>query len=329
MHSSTQIAYPQAFCRSPLHAGSPPAKARRLHSILLLCFCALVLACLPGRAGASEQATKGHASWYGATAHGKQTANGEIYNFNALTAAHKKLPFGSIVRVKNLENGRQVLVRINDRGPFIKGRVIDVSRRAADLLRMTDSGVVPVSLEVVGNTKGEPLNGNNAFFVHIADAAGAMQTRERIISLSNCLQLPLRAIVRERNGIQSFAICSGPYATFQEAQRVFLSLERNNISLKGIMEAQADDNTFFLLTAKASELALEANHNKTYPYALESIDSLTAFVINSLRIVKNLSLQNGILTLTVVQNALLSFSDGIPFLTLPYQDHSGYTYFPS
>lgn len=91
----------------------------------------------------------GIASWYGAGFHGRRSASGEIYNQNALTAAHRQLPFGTRVRVTNLKNNRSVVVRINDRGPFIRGRVIDLSAAAARILGLTSTGVAPVQLEVV------------------------------------------------------------------------------------------------------------------------------------------------------------------------------------
>ncbi|WP_299403652.1 septal ring lytic transglycosylase RlpA family protein [Acaryochloris sp. IP29b_bin.148] len=91
----------------------------------------------------------GEASWYGPGFHGNQTANGEIYNQNALTAAHKTLPFGTRVRVTNLYNGRSVVVRINDRGPFIPGRVIDLSQGAAQVIGVTSSGVAPVRMDIL------------------------------------------------------------------------------------------------------------------------------------------------------------------------------------
>ena len=94
------------------------------------------------------QAT-GIASWYGAGFHGRRSASGEVYNQNALTAAHRRLPFGTRVRVTNLRNNRSVVVRINDRGPFIRGRVIDLSAAAARILGLTTTGVAPVQLEVV------------------------------------------------------------------------------------------------------------------------------------------------------------------------------------
>ena len=92
----------------------------------------------------------GRASWYGPGFHGRLTANGERYNQNAMTAAHKHLRFGTKVRVTNLNNGRSVIVRINDRGPFIKGRVIDLSAAAARSLNMIHSGVAPVKVTVLG-----------------------------------------------------------------------------------------------------------------------------------------------------------------------------------
>jgi rare lipoprotein A len=92
---------------------------------------------------------RGNASWYGGKFHGRQTASGEIYNKEEMTAAHRKLPFGTLVRVTNRINGRSVTVRINDRGPYSSGRILDVSEAAARKLGMLDDGVVPVTLKVI------------------------------------------------------------------------------------------------------------------------------------------------------------------------------------
>lgn len=89
----------------------------------------------------------GIASWYGHKFHGRRTANGEIYDMNELTAAHKTLPLPSRVLVTNLENGRQLVLRVNDRGPFARGRIIDVSRRAAQLLGFQRNGVARVRVQ--------------------------------------------------------------------------------------------------------------------------------------------------------------------------------------
>lgn len=93
---------------------------------------------------------RGIASWYGPGFHGRRSASGERYNQNALTAAHRSLPFGTNVLVTNLNNGRSVVVRINDRGPFVRGRVIDLSAAAARALGVMQSGIAPVQLQVIG-----------------------------------------------------------------------------------------------------------------------------------------------------------------------------------
>jgi len=89
------------------------------------------------------------ASWYGPGFHGKMTANGEIYNQMALTAAHKELPFGTYLRITNLRNGKSVIVRINDRGPYIEGRDLDLSKGTAIALGMMKSGVIKVKVEEI------------------------------------------------------------------------------------------------------------------------------------------------------------------------------------
>ena len=91
----------------------------------------------------------GLASWYGPGLHGRRTASGTVHTGAALTAAHRSLPFGTRVRVTNLRNGRTVVVVVDDRGPFVRGRVIDLSLAAARRLGMVRDGVVPVRLEVV------------------------------------------------------------------------------------------------------------------------------------------------------------------------------------
>jgi len=92
----------------------------------------------------------GIASWYGKDFHGKKTSNGEVYDMYAMTAAHKTLPLGVYVRVKNLANGRQTVVRVNDRGPFVKGRIIDLSYLAARELGVVGPGTAPVRIEALG-----------------------------------------------------------------------------------------------------------------------------------------------------------------------------------
>jgi len=91
----------------------------------------------------------GIASWYGPGFDGNLTANGEIYDMNGISAAHKTLPFGTVVRVVDLETGRSIAVRINDRGPFVEGRIIDLSKGAAEKLGMIERGIISVGLRIV------------------------------------------------------------------------------------------------------------------------------------------------------------------------------------
>ncbi len=97
---------------------------------------------------------EGLASWYGGKFHGRHTSSGEVFDTNDKTAAHRSLPFGTIVRVVNLENGRFTVVKINDRGPFVEGRIIDLSRAAAQELCMLGQGVARVSIEVMEYARG-------------------------------------------------------------------------------------------------------------------------------------------------------------------------------
>ena len=94
----------------------------------------------------------GIASWYGGDFHGKRTADGEIYDMYKLTAAHKQLPFHTLVEVKNLENRKKVIVRINDRGPFVKGRIIDLSKKAAQRIGIENTGTAQVRLRIIKPT---------------------------------------------------------------------------------------------------------------------------------------------------------------------------------
>ena len=96
---------------------------------------------------------QGLASWYGGKFHGRKTASGERFDKHAMTAAHRSLPFGTRVKVTNLENGRSVIVRINDRGPFAKKRIIDVSRAAARKLGMLQAGLVRVKIRVLSRKR--------------------------------------------------------------------------------------------------------------------------------------------------------------------------------
>lgn len=99
-----------------------------------------------------DEEMTGLASWYGHPYHGRRTSSGEIFNMHSMTAAHRTLPYDTMVRVNNLENGKQVQVRINDRGPFVKDRIIDLSYAAAETIDLVGPGVARVSLKIIHNT---------------------------------------------------------------------------------------------------------------------------------------------------------------------------------
>jgi rare lipoprotein A len=103
----------------------------------------------PGRGGEGAVYQRGKAAWYGGRFHGRKTASGERFSKNKLTAAHRKLPFGTVVRVTNEKNGRSVEVRITDRGPYGGGRIIDLSEAAAREIGMLGAGVARVRIEIV------------------------------------------------------------------------------------------------------------------------------------------------------------------------------------
>lgn len=105
----------------------------------------------PAKDAKGRKIEAGRASWYGPKFHGKLTANGEQYDMHQLTAAHRTLPFNSIVKVQNLDNGKEVMVRINDRGPFAKNRIIDLSKRAAREIGMIGNGTARVSLTLISS----------------------------------------------------------------------------------------------------------------------------------------------------------------------------------
>ena len=101
---------------------------------------------------------RGISSWYGPNFHGRYTSNGEIYNMYDYTAAHKTLPMNTIVKVTNLNNNKSVIVRINDRGPFVKGRIIDLSYAAAKKIGLDVTGTAPVEIEVISSNFAKKIN---------------------------------------------------------------------------------------------------------------------------------------------------------------------------
>jgi rare lipoprotein A len=124
-----------------------------LCAIALLCFSIAAHAGEQSASSAASASQTGVASWYGGEWIGRRTANGERYGAGDLTAAHRTLRFGTFVRVTNLRNNRNVIVRINNRGPFCKGRILDLSKRAAVELNMLGTGTARVRLEVLSGAE--------------------------------------------------------------------------------------------------------------------------------------------------------------------------------
>ena len=182
---------------------------------------ACVSLCITSFAVAAPARETGIASWYGGQFHGRLTANGERFTMFAMTAAHKELPFGSIVRVRQAGSGRSVVVRINDRGPFVEGRVIDLSRSAAQSLGM--EGISHVSLDVVAGRSGRPYASSQRFFVRLG-REGLPQERDDDRKAAELVQLGVRdaATLLRRNG-EVYVI--GPFACFQEAHGIYARIE--------------------------------------------------------------------------------------------------------
>lgn len=139
----------------------------------------------------------GIASWYGDDFHGRKTANGEIYNMNSLTAAHRTLPMPSFVDVTNLDNGKQIRVRVNDRGPYARGRIIDVSKRAAELLGFKDKGVAKVRVTFAGTVRGAdrvssaPVNAAPLAAISVTDIGSANAPDREVRTASLAPEIPM------------------------------------------------------------------------------------------------------------------------------------------
>lgn len=170
----------------------------------------------------------GLASWYGSDFHGKETSNGEIYDMYAMTAAHKTLPLGVYVKVNNRENGRETVVRINDRGPFVNGRIIDLSYSAAKQLGLLDSGTAQVRIEALGyldSAKGSvayraPASYDRGSF---GIQVGAFTAQDNARRMADSMKQRYGfSSIREAivGGTHYFRVRAGNYASLKEAEQV-------------------------------------------------------------------------------------------------------------
>ena len=165
---------------------------------------------------------EGIASWYGKDFHGKTTANGEKYNMYGMTAAHKLLPFNTKVRVTNKNNGKSIVVRINDRGPFVGNRVIDLTKTGAEKLGMIGPGTAPVLIESVGNVPGLK-NGDisGKFYVQI----GAFSSKQNAQGLASRMEgrgMKARSVYGEDKNLWRVQV--GPYSSLKAAEEAATSL---------------------------------------------------------------------------------------------------------
>ena len=171
-------------------------------------------------------AETGIASWYGSDFHGKKTANGERYDMYGMTAAHKLLPFGTNVRVTNLENGKSIVVRINDRGPFVNDRVIDLTKTGAEKISMIAKGTARVRLEAIGTVPGVQANGDmtGSFYVQVG-AFGVQNNADRLVGTLRSQGMTARSVFRDRDSLWRVQV--GPYPTLNEAKQAGSRLAAN------------------------------------------------------------------------------------------------------
>jgi rare lipoprotein A len=176
------------------------------------------------RSTSDRNSTEGIASWYGSDFHGKQTANGEIYDMNARTAAHRSLPFNTKVRVTNLINNLSVDVRINDRGPYIKDRVIDLSRAAAESIDMIGIGTAPVLVQVIGEgdrpVNQENLNSKEVFTVQLGSFSSGEDAGMRSDAIRGS-----RVVEVELDGQTYFRVYFKTFRTRFQAEEALRKLE--------------------------------------------------------------------------------------------------------
>jgi rare lipoprotein A len=163
--------------------------AHRFRHISALLAVVLLVSCSPRSsrrpAGKVVFRQEGIASWYGGKFHGRLTASGERYNKYGISAAHRTLPLGTVVRVTHIGNGRKLTVRINDRGPFVEGRIIDLSLGAARKLDMVKEGIARVTLEAYGQESGGTVTAAPAAF---SVQAGSFRVRENAEELRDGLK---------------------------------------------------------------------------------------------------------------------------------------------
>jgi len=179
---------------------------------------------------------QGIASWYGSDFHGKETSSGETYDMYAMTAAHKTLPLGVYVRVRNQGNGRESVVRINDRGPFVKGRIIDLSCSAARELGLEEHGTAPVRIEALGYldrgaqgrvTYRPPASYDRGQFGIQVGAFSKLENAQKMESVMKRRYGTASITEALVNGARFYRVRAGNYSSLKEAEQEYkLSYDR-------------------------------------------------------------------------------------------------------
>ena len=178
-----------------------------------------------GRFEVGSLIQEGQASWYGPKFHGKATANGEVFNMEDLTAAHRTLPFNTVVRVTNKANNRSVNVRINDRGPYIGDRIIDLSRRAAREIDMFHAGIGDVTLHLVEAGDRPTTASNSSSRESFTVQLGSYDSRERASSEASRIR-GTEVVGVEVNNRETFRVYYGNFSTPEDAEKSMRDLRR-------------------------------------------------------------------------------------------------------
>jgi len=178
--------------------------------------CAVLFSCSDAGAAFTES---GEASWYGPWHHGKTTANGDAFDMFAMTAAHKTVPLGTLIRVQGRKSGRSIIVRVNDRGPYYRERILDLSYAAADRLGIEGVGIV--SIEAVSDRNGRLLDPRSRLYVRLEMDAPSPGTAERY--LGRLIRTGMyEALMLLREGMGSLVL--GPYEAFSDAQAALVRI---------------------------------------------------------------------------------------------------------
>jgi len=158
----------------------------------------------------------GMASWYGKDFHGRPTSSGEIYDMNRLTAAHKTLPLGTEIRVEHLKNGRSVRVKVNDRGPFVGDRILDLSYAAAKELHAVEEGVFQVEIEIIKTPREEV---GSRFFVQVGTYS-VRQNADRMQVKTRRLGYPVHMDRYDSNSKTLYRVRVGPFDSEEKAKQI-------------------------------------------------------------------------------------------------------------